>query len=96
VRIDVVYVHEETGVRDIRGLRRFQSMFRHLTMQPHGRVTRADLAVDGLAVGVPVHTPAVEAEGLDQKLVSSGDVLIGQNRNDSLEIGHDVHPLMSA
>ena len=70
-------------------------MFRHHTMQPNGGVTRSDLAVDGLALGVPVHTPAVEAERPDQEVVSSGDVLIGQNRNDSLEIRHDVHPLMS-
>jgi hypothetical protein len=67
------------------------SWFRHHTVQPDGGFPRANLAVNGLALGVPVHTSTAEAERHDQEIVSSSDVLISQNRNDLLEIRHDVY-----
>jgi hypothetical protein len=92
MRIDVVHVHEETRIRDVSGLRGIEVMFRDHTVQPDCGVTRADLTVDDLALGVPVHTAAAEAERTDQEIVSSADVPISQNRNDSLEIRHGVYP----
>ncbi len=71
-------------------------MFRHHTMQPDCGVSCADLAVDGLTLGIPVHTRAAEAERPDQEIVCRGNILIRENWNDSLKIRHDVYPFMSA
>ena len=34
--------------------------------------------------------PAIEAEGIDEEIVSRGDVLVSQNRNDSRETRHGI------
>src|SRR6185369_6697281 len=48
------------------------------------------LAMDGLTFRVSVHATAVEAEGTDEEIVRRRDVLVSQNRNEPLEIRHDV------
>ena len=96
MRIDVVHVHEEAGVRDVRDLRGIEVMFRHHTMQPDCGAARADLAVDGLTLRIAVHTRAVEAERPHQEIVRRGDILIGKNGYYSIKFRHDVCPFMSA
>jgi hypothetical protein len=90
MRIDIVDMHEETGIRDVSGQRGIEPMFRRHAVKPNRGVTRTDLAMDRLTFCVSMHAPAVEAEGIDEEIVSRGDVLVRQNRNDSLEIRHDV------
>src|SRR5687767_9201461 len=65
-------------------------MFRRRAVKPDRGVTHTDLAMDGLTFRVSMHTPAVEAEGIDEEIVSRLDVLVSENRNDSIEIRHDV------
>jgi hypothetical protein len=96
VCVDIVHVHKETRISDVGGPRGIELVFRHHTVQPDGGFPRANLAVNGLALGVPVYTSAAEAERHHQEIVSSSDVLISQNRNDLLEICHDVYPITSA
>ena len=43
-----------------------------------------------LTFRVSRHAPAIEAERMDEEIVSRRNVLVSQNRNDSLEIRHDV------
>jgi hypothetical protein len=90
VRIDIIHVHEETRIRDVRGQRGIEPMFRRHSVTPNRGVTRTHLAMDWLTPCVSRHTSVREAEGMDEELVSRRDVLVSQNRNDSLEIGHDV------
>lgn len=65
-------------------------MFRRHAVKPNRGVTHTDLAMDGLTFRVSIDAPAIEAEGIDEEIVSRWDVLVNQNRNDSLEIRHDV------
>ena len=44
-------------------------MFLCHAMKPNRGVTRADLAMDGLAFRVSRHAPACETEGIDQEIV---------------------------
>jgi hypothetical protein len=90
VRIDIVHRQEETRVRDVRGQRGIEPMFRRHAVKPNRGVTRTDLAMDGLTFRVSMHATPTEAEGIDEEIVSRRDVLASQNRNDSLEIRHDV------
>jgi hypothetical protein len=89
VGINIIHMHEDTGIRDIRDQRGIEMMFRRHAMQPYRGVTRTDLAVYGLSFGISIHAPAIEAEGIDKEIVSRWDVQVSQNRNDSLEVGHD-------
>jgi hypothetical protein len=93
VSIDIIHVHEETRIRDVRDQRGIEPMFRRHAVKPNRGITRTDLAMDGLAFGVSIHATASEAEGIDEEIVSRRDVVVSQNRNDSLEIRHDVLPL---
>ena len=86
VGIDVIHMHEETRVRHISGQRGIESMLLCHAMQPNGGVTRTDLAMNRLAFRVSMHAAAVEAEGIDEEIVGGRNVLICQNRNDSLEV----------
>ena len=70
VRIDVIHVHEETRIRDVRGQRGIELMFRRCAVKPNRSITRTDLAVDGLTFRVARHAPAIEAEGIDEEIVS--------------------------
>jgi hypothetical protein len=70
-------------------------MFRRDAVKPNRGATGTDLAMDRLTFRVSMHAPAVEAEGIDEEIVSRGDVLVRQYRNDSLEIRHDVLLLYS-
>jgi hypothetical protein len=90
VRIDIIHIHEEARIRDVRGQRGMEPMFRRHAVKPNRGVTRTDLAMDGLTFRVSMHSPAIEAEGMDEEIVSRWDVLVSQNRNDSLEMNHDV------
>jgi hypothetical protein len=90
VRIDIIDMHEETRIRDVSGQRGSEPMFRRYAVKPDRGITRTDLAMDGLTFRVSMHATAIEAEGLDEEIVSCRDVLVSQNRNDSLEIGHKV------
>src|SRR5687767_8704851 len=65
-------------------------MLRRHAMKPDRGVTGADLAVNGVPSRVPRDATAREAEGIDEEVVSRGDVLVGQNGNDSLDTRHDV------
>jgi hypothetical protein len=93
VRIDIIHMYEETRIRDIRGQGGIETMFRRHAMQPNRGVTRTDLAMDGLTFGVSRHAPTIEAEGIDEEIVSRLDVLVSQNRNDSLEVRHECFPV---
>ena len=85
VRVDIIHINEETRIRDVRGHRGIEPMFRRHAVKPDRRVTRTDLAMDRLTFRVSIHAPGTEAEGIDEEIVSRCDVLINQNRNDSLE-----------
>jgi hypothetical protein len=82
VRIDIIHMHEETRIRDVRDHRGIEPMFRRHAVKPNRGVTRTDLAVDGLTFRVSMHAAAIEAEGIDEEIVSRCDVLVSQNRND--------------
>ncbi len=90
VRIDIIHMHEQTRIRDVRGQRGSEPMFRRDAMKPNRGITHMDLAVDGLTFCVSMYATAIETECIDEEIVSRRDVLVSQNRNDSLEIGHDV------
>ncbi len=90
VRIDIIHMHEETRVRDVRGQRGTELMFRGHAMEPNRSVTRTDLTVNWLTFRVSRYTPGIEAEGIDEEIVSRGDVLVGENRNDSFETRHGI------
>ena len=70
VRIDIIHMHEETRIRDVRGQRRIEPMFRRHAVEPNRGVTRTDLAMDGLTFRVSMHAPALEAEDIDEEIVS--------------------------
>jgi hypothetical protein len=86
--INIAHIDEEARIRDIRRQRRIQSVFGRHPMQPYGGVTRTHLAMNSLTLGVSIHTPAVEAERADEEVVSRLNVLVRENGNDSLDIGH--------
>ena len=65
-------------------------MFSHHAVQPNRGVTRTDLAMDWLTFRVSMHAPAIEAEGIDEEIVSRRDILVSQNSNDTLEIRHEL------
>ncbi len=88
VRIDIIHMHKETRIRDVRGQRGSEPMFRRHALKPNRGITRTYLAMDRLTFRVSVHATAIEAEGIDEEFVSRRDVLVSQNRNDSLEIRH--------
>jgi hypothetical protein len=90
VRVDIIHVHEETGIRHVRGERGIEPKFRGHAMKPNRGVPRADLAMDRLTFRISIHAAAIEAEGIDEEVVGRWDVLVSQNRNDSLELRHDV------
>jgi len=93
VRIDIVHVHEETRIRDVRGQRGSETMFRRYAVKPNRGIARMDLAMDGLTFRVSMHATAIEAEGIDEEIVSRLDVLVSQHRNDSLEVRHKANSL---
>jgi len=70
VRIDIVHMHEETRIRDVRGQRGSEPMFCRYAVKPNRGVTRTDLAMDGLTFRVSMHATATEAEGIDEEIVS--------------------------
>jgi hypothetical protein len=90
VRIDIVHVHEETRIRDVRGQWGIEAMVRRHAMKPNRGIARTDLAMDRETVRISMHAAAIEAEGIDEEIVSRCDVLVSQNGNDSLEMRHFV------
>jgi hypothetical protein len=90
VRVHIIHMHEKAGVGNVGDAWGIEPMFRGHPVKPDCGVTRTDLAMNGLTFRVSMYTPAIEAEGIDEKVVSRWDVLVGQNRNDPLETGHDV------
>jgi hypothetical protein len=54
MRIDIVDVDEQAGMRDGSGQRRLELILRSDLVQPDGRIARADFAVDGLTIGSPM------------------------------------------
>jgi hypothetical protein len=90
VRIHIIHMDDETRIGDINGPRGVESMFRRDAMQPNRGVTRTDLGMNRLTFCISIHAPSSEAERMDEKIVSLRNVLVRQNRDDSLELGHDV------
>jgi hypothetical protein len=90
VRIDIIYMHEETCIRDIRRQRGSEAMFAGYSVKPNRGVTRPNLAMDGLPFRVSLHASAIEPKRIDQEIVGCRDILIRKNGDDSLETWHAV------
>jgi hypothetical protein len=90
VRIDIVDMHEESGIRHVSGQRRIEAMFRRYAVQPNRGITGTHLCMNWMAFRVSRHASAVEAEGTNEEIVSRRHVLVGQDRDESLEIGHHL------
>jgi hypothetical protein len=67
VRIDIIHMHEETRVRDVRGQRGSEPMFRRHAVQPNRGITRADLAMDGLTSAFRYTPPPLKPKALTRK-----------------------------
>ena len=59
-------------------------------VQPDRGVAQADLGVDGLSLGALVDSARAEAERADEEVVSGGDVLIDEQRDEAIDGWHGV------
>jgi hypothetical protein len=57
-------------------------------VQPNGRVSDANLAVNGLTLGIAVDDSWFETEGFDEKVMRRWDVLVDEKWDDALEFAH--------
>jgi hypothetical protein len=97
VSIDIINIDKEPRVPDILGSRSVEMMLCGHSVQPHRRISGADLAMDCLAIGASLDTSRNEPEGLNQEVMRGRDVLIRQNRDDPPECRHERAPsLLSA
>jgi len=94
VCIDIRDVQEETRIRHINGQGRIESMFSRHAMEPNGSATHENLAMNRLTFVVSIDAPTGKAKGVDEKIVSRRNVLIGQDGDDSLEVRHDAVPFL--
>lgn len=96
VGVDIVHIHEEAGVRDILGSWRVEMMRRSHPVQPHRRISDANLAMDRLTIGASLDTSRDEPEGVNEEVMRGWDVLISQNRDHAAECRHERSPYLSA
>jgi len=57
-------------------------------MQPNHKVTGANLGVDGFAFGVAVNAARGETKRFNKKIMPGCDVLVHEDWNDLLALGH--------
>jgi hypothetical protein len=85
VRVDVIDMDDEASVGHIDGTWRIELMLCGDAVEPNGCISRADFAMDRPTLGGSMDAARHEPECLNQEVVRSRDVLIRQNRDDSLE-----------
>ncbi len=65
-------------------------------MQPNHKITRTNLCVDRLTIGIAMNAARGEAKCLNKKIMSSCYVLVHEDWNDSLDRGHVCLPFAAS
>lgn len=78
VRVNVIYVNDQSTGRRPAAAGRSQAMLLGHAVQPDNAICRPNLTVDHVAVSVALDTTGLEAKRLHQKVVGSLDVLVDQ------------------
>jgi hypothetical protein len=90
VRIDVIDEDDQAGIRHIYGERRIEMMLDGVAMQPDGFISGTDLTMNRLTLGGSMHASRNEPKYTNQELVCGCDVLIDEDRDDSLKGWHEL------
>jgi hypothetical protein len=90
VRVDVIDLDDQAGIRHVDAARRVEMVLGGDAMQPDGDISRKHLTMNRLPVGCSMHTSRREPKCANQEVVCGGDVLIGEQRNDSFESCHEL------
>ena len=65
-------------------------------MQPNHKITRTNLCVDRLTIGVAMNAARGETQRFNKKIMPSCYVLVHEDWNDSLDRGHVCLPFASS
>ena len=90
VRVDVIDLDDQAGICHVDGARRVEMVLGGDTMQPDDCISGPYLAMHRLTIWCSMDASRSEPECANQEVVCGGDVLIGEQRNDSFESCHEL------
>lgn len=90
VRVDIIDLDDQPGICHVYSGGRVEMVLGGDAMQPDDCISGPYLAMDCLTIWCSMDASRSEPECANQEVVCGGDVLIGEQRNDSFESCHEL------